>query len=52
MLVDQYYANVLALLCVIVESFLDLLFLGLVIAYQEVTLRVRRICDMANTSQQ
>lgn len=49
MLVDKYYANVLSLFCKPVERGLDRGSFSLAIAYKEVSLRIWRICNVADT---
>lgn len=52
MLVDENYADVLSFLGEPVECGIDLAAFGLVIAYQEVALRVWRVGDVADTGEE
>ena len=49
MLVDEYNANVLSLFCKSIERGLNRGSFSLAVAYKEVSLRIWRICNVADT---
>lgn len=49
MLVDEQNGDVLSMLGEVVKRFLDRARLRVVVAYEEITLRIWGICDMLNT---
>ena len=52
MLIDEDYANILPLFRELVENLHNCRLLRLVIDHEKIPLRIRRLCDMTDTSKE